>query len=160
MSDDSNVIDFERRAALSRAMHTDYLLTDLDSATLKGIFDVAFIDAHVDDDGDCVVRDDITLIATTDPGKEHFKVYAFFPTSGTREQALEFCNKFNLHLVVERAQVRDTPASDGQWPVIFDYDRLVFDDERIEARSIVKTVRRFEAIVRNGISRYDEDKIF
>jgi hypothetical protein len=44
--------------------------------------------------------------------------------------------------------------------VIFDYDRLVFDDERIEARSIVKTVRRFEAIVRNGISRYDEDKIF
>lgn len=160
MSDDKNVIDFERRAALARAMHTGYLVTELDGQTLKGIFDAAFIDARVDDDGDCIVRDDITMVASADAGKEHFKVYAFFPTSGTREQALEFCNKFNLHLVVVRAQVRDTPDTDGQWTVVFDYDRLVFEDERIEARTIVKTVRRFEAIVRNGISRYDEDKVF
>ena len=87
-------------------------------------------------------------------------MYAFFPTSGTREQALEFCNRFNLRLVIVRAQVRDTPDSDGQWTVIFDYDRLVFEDERLEARIIVKTVRRFEAIVRNGISRLDKDKVF
>ena len=107
-----------------------------------------------------MVRDDITLIAGADPGKEHFKVYAFFPTSGTREQALEFCSRFNLHMVVVRAQARNRVDSDGQWSVIFDYDRLVFEDERGEARSIVKTVRRFEAIVRNGISRYDEDKVF
>lgn len=160
MSEDKNVIDFESRAALARVMHTGYLITELDGPTLKGIFDAAFIDAHVDDDGDCVVRDDMTLIAGADPGKEHFKVYALFPTSGTREQALEFCNRFNLHMVVVRAQMRDRPDSDGQWSVIFDYDRLVFEDERVEARSIVKTVRRFEAIVRNGISRYDEDKVF
>lgn len=87
-------------------------------------------------------------------------MYAFFPTGGTREQALEFCNRINLHLVVVRAQVRETPDSDGQWTVIFDYDRLVFEDERIEARTIVKTVWRFEAIVRNGIARFDEDTIF
>jgi hypothetical protein len=160
MSEDNNIIDFERRAAQVRAMHTGYLLTELDGPTLKGIFDAAFIDAHVDDDGDCVVRDDITLIAATDAGKEHLKVYAFFPSSGTREQALEFCNRLNLRLVIVRAQVRDTPDSDGLWTVIFDYDRLVFEDERIEARTIVKTVRRFEAIVRNGIARLDEDKIF
>lgn len=87
-------------------------------------------------------------------------MYAFFPTGGTREQALEFCNRINLHLVVVRVQVRETPDSDGQWTVIFDYDRLVFENERIEARTIVKTVRRFEAIVHNGISRFDEDGIF
>ena len=160
MSEDSKVIDFESRAAQQRAMHTGYLVTELDGPTLKGIFDAAFIDAHVDDDGDCIVRDDITLVATADPGKDHFKVYAFFPTDGTREQALKFCNLFNLHLVVVRAQVRDTPDAGGQWTVIFDYDRLVFEDERIEARTIVKTVRRFEAIVRNGIARFDEDKLF
>ena len=62
--------------------------------------------------------------------------------------------------MVVRAQVRDTPDADGQWTVIFDYDRLVFEDERIEARTIVKTVRRLQAIVRNGIARFDEDKIF
>ena len=160
MSEDNNIIDFERRAALSRVMHTGYPITELDSATLKGIFDAAFMDCRIDSDGDCVVNDDVTLIATADPGKDAFKVYAFFPTSGTREQALEFCNRFNLRLVIVRAQVRDTPDSDGQWTVIFDYDRLVFEDERLEARIIVKTVRRFEAIVRNGISRYDEGNIF
>ncbi len=160
MSEDTNVIDFERRAAQARAMHTGYLITELDGPTLKGIFEAAFIDARVDEDGDCIVRDDMTLLATADPGKEHFKVCAFFSTSGTREQALEFCNRFNLHLVVVRAQVRDTPDEDGQWAVVFDYDRLVFEDERLEARAIVKTARRFEAIVRSGISQYDEDKIF
>ena len=160
MSDDNNVIEFERRAAQVKAMHAGYLLAELDGATLKGIFDAAFMDCRIDGDGDCVVNDDVTLIATADPGKDAFKVYAFFPTSGTREQALEFCNRFNLRLVVVRAQVRDTPDSDGQWTVIFDYDRLVFEDERLEARNIVKTVRRFEAIVRNGIARLDEDKIF
>jgi hypothetical protein len=33
-------------------MHTGYLVTELDGPTLKGIFDAAFIDARVDDDGD------------------------------------------------------------------------------------------------------------
>jgi hypothetical protein len=67
---------------------------------------------------------------------------------------------WTLRLVVERPQVHDLPGSDGQWTEIFDYDRLVFEDERLEARNIVKTVRRVEAIVRNGIARLDEDKIF
>jgi hypothetical protein len=70
------------------------------------------------------LHDDMTLIASADPGKDAFKVYTFFPTSGTREQALEFCNRFNLRLVVVRAQVRDTPDSDGQWTVVFDYESL------------------------------------
>jgi hypothetical protein len=160
MSDDNNVIEFERPAAQVKAMHTGYLIKDLDGPTLKVIFDAAFMDCRIDSDGDCVVNDDVTLIATADPGKDALKVYAFFPTSDTREQALEFCNRFNLRLVVVRAQVRDTLDSDGQWTVIFDYDRLVFEDERLEARIIVKTVRRFEAIVRNGIARLDEDGIF
>lgn len=59
-----------------------------------------------------------------------------------------------------QAQVRDAPDADGQWPVVFDHDRMVFEGRRIEARAIVKTVRRFQAIVRSGISRYDEDKLF
>lgn len=64
-----------------------------------------------------------------------------------------------LRHVVERSPVRNTSGADGHWTVIFDYDRLVFEDERFEARNIVKTVRRFEAIGRNGIARLDEDNI-
>jgi len=41
MSEDTNVIDFERRAAQARVMHTGHLLTEIYGATLKGIFDAA-----------------------------------------------------------------------------------------------------------------------
>jgi hypothetical protein len=80
--------------------------------------------------------------------------------SGTREQALEFCNRFNLNLIICRAQVRDLENAGGGWTVIFDYDHVVFEDERIEPKSIVRLTRKFGTIVRNGITRYDQDKIF
>jgi hypothetical protein len=160
MNEDNKVVDLDRRKAQQREMQMAYLLSRLDGAAVKGVFDAAFIEARVDPDGDCIVDDDLTLVVSADPAKELLKLYAFFPSSGTREQALEFCNRFNERLIMVRAQVRESQKAAGQWTVIFDYDRLVFEDERIEARTIVKTVRRFQAIVRNGIARYDEDKIF
>ena len=75
-------------------------------------------------------------------------------------QAVEFCQRFNSNLVVAKAQVRDTPDADGQWPVMIDHDRLVFEEERLEPRTIVKMVRRFQFVVRNGITRFDIEKIF
>jgi len=56
--------------------------------------------------------------------------------------------------------VRDTPDSDGQWPILIDHDRRVSEEERIDPRTIVKLTRRFQFIVRNGITRFDEDTIF
>lgn len=37
---------------------------------------------------------------------------------------------------------------------------LVFEEELLEPQTIVKLTRRFQFIVRNGITRYDEEKIF
>jgi hypothetical protein len=110
MSDDKTVVDFGARAALERSRRTGFLLTELDGAACKVIFDAAHIDCRLDGDGDCVVR--------------------------------------------------DTPDADGQWPVMIDHDRLVFDEERLEPRTIVKMVRRFQFVVRNGITRFDTEKIF
>ena len=160
MSEDKNIVDFAARAAQVRAMHTGYLLTELDGTTLKGIFEAAHVDCRLDDDGDCVVEDELRLFVSADPRRDLFKLFAFFSTSGTREQALAFCDRFNLGMIVARAQVRETADSDGEWPVVIDHDRLVFDGERVEARTIVKMVRRFQYIVRNGITKYDEEKIF
>jgi len=36
---------------------------------------------------------------------------------------------------------------------------LVFEEERLEPRTIVTLVRQFQFIVRNGITRHDEEKI-
>ena len=160
MSDDKNVVDFGARAALERSRRSGFLLTELDGATLKTVFDAAYLDCRLDGDGDCLVRDELTLFASADPTRDVFKVSAFFFTSGTREQAVEFCQRFNSNLIVVKAQVRDQSDEDGQWPIVFDHDRLVFEEERLEPRTIVKLARRFQFIVRNGITRHDEEKIF
>ena len=160
MSDDKNVVDFGARAALERSRRSGFLLTELDGATLKSIFDAAYIDCRLDGDGDCIVDDELRLFATADPTRDIFKLYAYFWASGEREQAVEFCQRFNSNLIVAKAQMRDTPDADGQWPVMIDHDRLVFEEERLEPRTIVKMVRRFQFIVRNGITRFDTEKIF
>jgi hypothetical protein len=36
----------------------------------------------------------------------------------------------------------------------------VFEEERLEPRTLVKMVRRFQFVVRNGITRFDTEKIF
>jgi hypothetical protein len=160
MSDDKNVVDFGARAALERSKRQGFLLNEIDGAVLKSIFDAAYVDCRLDSDGDCIVRDELTLFASADPARDVFKVSAFFWTTGTREQAVEFCQRFNSNLIVVKAQVRDQPDADGQWAILIDHDRLVFEEERIEPRTIVKLTRRFQFIVRNGITRYDQDKIF
>ena len=161
MGDDKNVVDFGALAALKRSRRSGFLLAELDGAALKSIFDVAYVDCRLDNDGDCIVDDELPLFATADPARDIFKVFAYFWATGTREQAVEFCQRFNANMIVAKAQVRDTPDADGQWPVIkIDHDRLVFEEERLEPRTILKMVRRFQFVVRNGITRFDVDKIF
>ena len=160
MSDDKNVVDFGARAALERSRRSGFLLTELDGSALKSIFDAAYIDCRLDGDGDCVVRDEMSLMVSAEPTRDLFKLYAYFWATGTREQAVAFCLRFNSNLIVAKAQVRDTPDADGQWPVMIDHDRLVFEEERLEPRTLVKMVRRFQFVVRNGITRFDTEKIF
>jgi len=112
MSDDKNVVDFGARAALERSRRSGFLLTELDGAALKSIFDAAYVDCRLDGDGDCIVDDELRLFATADPTRDVFKLFAYFWATGTREQAVEFCQRFNSNLIVAKAQVRDTPDED------------------------------------------------
>jgi len=71
-----------------------------------------------------------------------------------------FCNRFNLNLIVARAQMRDTPSAEGAWTVVFDHDRVMLDDARIEPRVTVRLARKFASIVRGGVTRFDQDDLF
>ena len=103
---------------------------------------------------------ELTVVVTADADRELFRLLAYFTAKGTHEQALAFCNRFNMGLVMARAQVLDEPNSEGEWVVIIDHDRLVFEEERLDPRTIVKLTRRFQYVVRNGMSRCDTDGIF
>jgi hypothetical protein len=63
-----------------------------------------------------------------------------------------------MRLYAEVAYSRDSTLS-YRPPRTIGHDRLVFWEERIEQRTIVKLTPRFQFIVRNGITRYDQDKI-
>ena len=160
MSEDKNIVDFAARASLERGKRAGYLLDELDGRTLAAILEAAYIDCRVDSDGDCVARDELTVVVTADADRELFRLLAYFTAKGTHEQTLAFCNRFNLGLMMARAQVLDETNSEGEWVVIIDHDRLVFEDERLDPRTIVKLTRRFQYVVRNGMSRCDTDGIF
>lgn len=64
MSDERNVIDFGARAAAIVAGRKGFLLSELDGSTLKSILDSAYIDCRLDADGDCIVDDELRLVAT------------------------------------------------------------------------------------------------
>jgi hypothetical protein len=93
VSDDKNVIDFGARMAAERARRQGFLLAELDGSTLKLILDSAYIDCRQDDDGDCIVDDELRLVVSADPARNLFKVFAYFWAKGTREQVLEFCQR-------------------------------------------------------------------
>jgi len=50
MREDNNVLDFGTRAALERARRQGFLLSELDAATPKGLFDAVYIDCKIDSD--------------------------------------------------------------------------------------------------------------
>jgi hypothetical protein len=135
-------------------------LSELSGTNLKSIFDAAFMDCHLDSDGDCVVDDALKVVVIPQPKKDILKLLALFGVNASREQALEFCNRFNDGLVMCRAAVSDTQDSDGEWRITFDHDRVTFEDETLESKSIVMLVRKFANVVRGGIAKTDRDDLF
>lgn len=79
MSDDKTAVDIGARAVLERSRRSGFLLTELDGAALKSVFDAAYVDSRLDGDGDCVVRDEMSLMVNADPARDIFKLYATRP---------------------------------------------------------------------------------
>ena len=159
MNEDKNVIDLEARAAQQRAHRQGFLLTELDGSTIKSILESGYIDCELDVHGESIACDELRMVVSADPPREVFKLYAFFWAKGRRQQVLEFCERFNANLVVVKAQMRDAPDKDGDWPVIIDHDRLMFEQDRLAPRTLVTLVRRFQFIARNGMTRYDTEHL-
>lgn len=160
MSASSNVIDFARRAALMRGRRDGFALAQLDGPMLKSIFDTEYFDCTVNAAGHCIVHDDLTVGICAEPRNFLLNLFSYFRTSGTREQALDFCIRFNLQLIVVSAQALENADENGAWPVQFDYERFCFGEERVEAKAVMRSVRLFQKIVRDGIGRLDEQRIF
>jgi hypothetical protein len=146
--------------AVSTGGSMEHPLAELSGARLKTIFDAAFIDCRLDEDGDCVVQDDFRVILVAEPDKDALILQGVFAVTGTWEQAVAFCNRFNRGYLMCRAQAHDTQTTAGHSVIVIDHDRMVFEHESIEPKTIVLLVRRFVEITQIGIRDADEDSIF
>jgi hypothetical protein len=138
-----------------------YLLSELSGPVLKKIFDDAFLTSRLDDDGDLIVEiDGLKTRVMPDAPKDLFKLFAVFGNKGDYWKLVGFCNRYNNSIVMVRAQVLDRQDSDGDWIVVFDYDRFMLEDERIDARQIVTLAQKFTSVVRGGIAKADTENLF
>ena len=134
----------------------DFGLSELNGEQLREIIDAAFMESIVEDDGTLSVKvRNLNVKIVTDGNTLTF--FALFLADGTRQQALELINRFNATLIMVRASVGQ--AIEDRWVLFFDYQRIVLDDERLSARSIIKTTHRFADIVRDGLSQVDEENL-
>lgn len=139
----------------------EFKLQDLTAAKLQSIFAAAYIDTRIDGDGDLVVTvDDLKIVVKPALDKDFLKFMAMAGPSTDKQKVMEFCNRYNNSLVMVRAGVLDRRDSDGCWVLVFDYDHMLFDHDKISAKTVVFLAQRFAKVMRGGIMQQDKDDLF
>ena len=129
---------------------TDNLTQDL----LRSLYDGAFLETSLDDDGDLRVKDRISCWVMPSERKDRIKLLANFgfEKKATEIQRLTLVNAINAEYVVVRAVV--APLNDV---LRIDYDILV--EGGVTARAIVMGTKRFMAIAIEAIKEYGGDLV-
>lgn len=119
---------------------------------LTDIFESAYVDARIDEDGDLELQDGYRAYARLEANNGRLWIWTRFrfrDEVGTVER-IRFANTINNKLIVVRACVTDS-------------GHLMFDDYVIlegglPPKTLVKAVRRFFLALRD-VTRYDEDDL-
>lgn len=118
---------------------------DLTGPKLLEIFRAAYMDAHMDADGDVtLVLDGIKLLISVDPPRSVLRLVALFGVKPgvTRQQLLELCNRINDGLIMLRAAY---PASLPQPALMVDH--YLVTEAGLSGLEIVDETRRFRTVV-------------
>lgn len=120
----------------------------LSDDVLKSIFDAAFIDTEVDEDGDLIVKDDMSVWVQGMPEKDCFSFTAFFKADAGhgREKLLEACNAFNEGFLGLKASVMDDHES-----LCFNYALLMKGGGVIEGKEIVRLFKYFQDVIQHAL---------
>jgi hypothetical protein len=110
---------------------------DANSATLKQLFDDAYMETTVDTDGDVKIKERYSCFLRADPDGRLIALYAIFGANpgAQLEAKLEFVNRVNDQVKLIRASV----MPDGRY--FFDYYLPV--DGGITKKAVVLVTRRF-----------------
>jgi hypothetical protein len=122
----------------------EFSCSQLSNDVLKSIFDAAFIDTEVDEDGDLIVADDMQVLVEGLPDQDCFQYTAFYriDESQSRQKLLETCNEFNATYLGLKANVPE-----GNKVIAFNYAVLMKGGGKIEGKEIVRLFKYFQDVV-------------
>ena len=130
---------------------TEELITpeNLSTPMLKALFDSAFMETHLDQEGNLKVKDRVNLHIR--PREDRIRIYAIFGFKPTAplERRLEFVNRVNQEFIIARAT-----AVDGDI-LAFDYDIPVAGG--ITKKAVILLVKRFMNIPHAAVLEYGMD---
>lgn len=135
-----------------RAEPVEFAIEQLSNDVLKSIFDAAFLEAEIDEDGDLFVKDTCKVWVHGMPDRDCFEFKCFIGIGDgfSRQQVLEACNRFNGAYL--GLKVSAVPDNDG---LGFAYQVLMKGGGKIEGKEIIRLFRYFQEVVRDSLS--DED---
>ena len=134
---------------------SDELVTpeNLSNELLLSIFDAAFMDASLDDDGTLRVKEKVRCLVMPSEAKDRIRlvcIFGFKPES-SEQQRLECVNKINSEYIIVRA------ISGPRDSLIFDYDILVKGG--VTKKNIVLSTKRFLSIPPDAIDEHAADLV-
>ncbi len=126
---------------------------DLSVARLKAIFDAAFMATEVDSDGDLRVEEVLGCYVMPTKSGERISLNTRFRArdGSTRQERLEFVNRFNDEIAVVRACVNQSGN--------FTFDYYVPVDGGISPRTLVLATKFFLRALASGIRSCDTDNV-
>ena len=118
----------------------------LSNEVLKSIFDAAFVTNELSDDT-LILKDEINFFIDWNSKQNRLTAQTMFPIkdSASREQCYEFCQRVNADFIFIRAYIQ--ADEDGDIWIIFAQDLPVFDEQTINAKTIVLFTRQFQRLV-------------
>ncbi|MDZ7268380.1 MAG: YbjN domain-containing protein [candidate division KSB1 bacterium] len=119
---------------------------NLSTELLKSMFDAAFMETSIDEDGDLQVRDGIGCYVFAREDRIRLMTLFRSKEGASRQELLEFANRVNDEYVI----VRVTISNKGT--VSFDYDIPVKGG--ITKQAVVLATKRFLSIPINAIAEY------
>jgi len=133
----------------------EFNCSQLSDEVLKSIFDAAFIDTELDEDGDLFVTDEMRVLVEGLPDQDCFQFTAYFriDKEHAREKLLEVCNNFNESYLGLKASL-----TEGNEVITFNYAVLMKGGGKIEAKEIIRLFKYFQVVV--SASMEDEELRF
>lgn len=120
---------------------------EVSSASLKQLFDEAYMEASIDSDGDVRIKDKYSCFLRPDSDGKMIAIYAIFGANASAEAVakLEFVNRVNDQVKLIRASV----MGDGRY--FLDY--YISLDGGITKRALVLAARRFLSCVEAALAQ-------